>query len=103
MASSIIETDPQTGIDQPVSVIRNNFVRTKIEIEELQNGKLDKSGGILTGVLQLSTVLVADLPNPALALGGVVLVLDSAGANPVIPAYSDGVNWLEFDGVTVIV
>ena len=82
MASSIIETDPQTGIDQPVSVIRNNFIRTKIEIEELQETKLGISGGSLVGVLKLATFIVADLPSASLNLAGIVVVVD-AGPNPI--------------------
>lgn len=100
MVSSIIETDPQTGVDQPVAVIRNNFIRAKIEIEELQTGKLDKTGGLLTGVVQLATLLIGDLPSAATSLGGVVIVLD-AGPNP-IPAYSNGVNWVKFSDDTVV-
>lgn len=101
MASSIIETDPQTGVDQPVSVIRNNFIRAKIEIEELQTGKFDKSGGIISGVVQLGTFIIVDLPNPALTLGGVVFVLD-AGPNP-IPVYSNGINWVKFSDDSIVV
>ncbi len=100
MASSIIETDPQTGIDQPVSVIRNNFVRTKLEIEELQEGKMDKSGGVFTGVVILVSFAVADLPSAIGNLGGVVMVLDHE-ANPV-PIYSNGINWLKFSDESVV-
>lgn len=101
MASSIIETDPQTGIDQPVAVIRDNFIRAKIEIEELQNGKFDKSGGILSGVVQLATFLVVDLPSAATSLGGIVIVLD-IGPKP-ISVYSNGVNWVKFSDDSVVV
>ena len=101
MASSIIETDPQTGVDQPVSVIRNNFVRAKIEIEELQNGKFDKFGGILTGIIQLPTFIIADLPDPVITLAGVVMVLD-AGPSP-IPVYSNGINWVKFSDDSIVV
>lgn len=101
MASSIIETDPQTGIDQPISVVRNNFIRAKIEIEELQETKFDKSGGSFFGVVQLATFIVADLPNPTLNLAGVVIVVDS-GPNP-IPVYSNGVNWVKFSDDSIVV
>lgn len=101
MASSIIETDPQTGVDQPVSVIRNNFIRTKIEIEELQETKFDKSGGSFSGVIKLATFIVADLPDPTLTLAGVVVVVDF-GPNP-IPVYSNGVNWVKFSDDSIVV
>lgn len=100
MASTIIETDPQTGVDQPVAVIRNNFIRAKIEIEELQEGKMDKSGGVFTGIITLVSFAVADLPSATANLGGVVMVLDHE-ANPV-PAYSNGTNWLKFSDESVI-
>ena len=101
MASSIIETDPQTGVDQPVSVIRNNFVRAKIEIEELQDGKYDKNGGPLYGILQLATFATADLPTASLSLGGVAIVTDAA-PKP-IPVYSNGVNWVKFSDDSIVV
>jgi len=101
MASSIIETDPQTGVDQPVAVIRNNFIRAKIEIEELQTSKLDKSGGLLSGVIQLATFLIADLPSAATSLAGVVIVLD-VGPTP-IPVYSNGINWIKFSDDSIVV
>ena len=101
MASSIIETDPQTGVDQPVSVIRNNFVRAKIEIEELQDGKYDKNGGPLYGVLQLASFATADLPSASTSIGGGVLVTDAA-PNP-IAIYSNGINWVKFSDDSVVV
>jgi len=100
MASSIIETDPQTGIDQPISVVRNNFVRAKLEIEELQNGKFDKTGGTLLGLIKLATYSTVDLPNPTINLAGVAMVID-AGPNP-IPVYSNGINWVKFSDDTAI-
>lgn len=94
MTSSIIETEPQTGIDQPIAVVRNNFVRAKIEIEELQESKVNRAGDTLTGVLKLATFTVAGLPDAATNLGGIAIVIDS-GPNP-IPVYSNGVDWLKF-------
>ena len=101
MASSIIETDPQTGVDQPVSVIRNNFVRAKIEIEELQDGKFDKNGGPIFGIVNLATFIIADLPDPTTNLAGVAIVLD-AGPSP-IPVYSNGTNWVKFSDDSIVV
>lgn len=100
MASSIIETDPQTGIDQPISVVRNNFVRTKLEIEELQESKFDKTGGTLLGVIKLATYSVADLPDPISNLAGIAMVVD-VGPNP-FPVYSNGVDWVKFSDNTTI-
>lgn len=100
MVSSIIETDPQTGIDQPVSVIRDNFVRTKIEIEELQDGKLALTGGALSGILRLATFSIGDLPDPTINLAGVVIVVDS-GPTP-ISVYSNGVNWVKFSDDSIV-
>ena len=100
MASSIIETDPQTGIDQPIAVVRNNFVRAKLEIEELQSGKVDITGDTLTGVLKLATYTVAELPDAVSNLGGIAMVIDS-GPNP-IPVYSNGIDWVKFSDDSVV-
>ena len=100
MASSIIETDPQTGIDQPVSVVRNNFVRAKLEIEELQSGKFDKTGGTLLGLIKLKSYITIDLPDATTNLNGVAMVID-VGPNP-IPVYSNGINWVKFSDDTPV-
>jgi hypothetical protein len=101
MASTIIETDPQTGVDQPVSVIRNNFVRAKQEIEALQTDKFDKNGGPLSGIMQLASFSSGDLPSAITNLGGVAMVVD-AGPTP-IPVYSNGVNWVKFSDNAIVV
>jgi len=100
MASSIIETDPQSGIDQPASVVRNNFVRAKIEIEELQDEKINKSGDTMSGLLKLAALNIAELPDPATNLAGIAVVTDS-GPNP-IPVYSNGIAWLKFSDDSAI-
>ena len=101
MASSINENNPQTGVDQPVSVIRNNFIRAKIEIEELQDGKFDKNGGPFLGVVQLAQYATVDLPDATTNLGGIAMVID-AGPNP-IPVYSNGINWVKFSDDSIVV
>lgn len=101
MTSSIVETDPQTGVDQPVSVIRNNFIRAKGEIEELQSGKMDITGGSFTGVVALASSTIIDLPDAPSNLGGLLLVVD-VEAHP-IPIYSDGINWRKFYDDSIVV
>lgn len=90
MVSNIDPTKPESGIDQPVSVIRDNFALAKIEIEELQAEKLDVTGGNMTGVLRLAPFNTGDLPDPTLNLGGLVFVTD---ASPTTPFFSDGTAW----------
>lgn len=89
MASNIDPTAPQTGIDQPVSVIRNNFARAKIEIEALQSTKLNKSSDAMTGVLTLANVSIAALPTASLTRGGILYDTDRKTL-----VYSDGTNWV---------
>lgn len=89
MVSNIDPTVPQTGIDQPVAVIRNNFARAKIEIEALQNQKVDKSGDEMTGVLRFVRTSTVGLPAASLNQGGLAYDLDEDTL-----VYSDGVNWI---------
>jgi len=92
MVSNIDPTKPETGIDQPVQVIRENFARAKVEIEDLQNDKISRNGGVMLGILQLVNFTVGSLPDPTLTPGGIVYVSDAIGG-PTI-AFSDGTNWL---------
>ncbi len=101
MASNIDETKPQTGIDQPVQVIRDNFARAKIEIEVLQSDKVDRNGDVMLGVLQLAPFTVANLVDPTTVPGGIVFVSDAPGG--ASPSFSDGTNWISlFTGSIII-
>ncbi len=91
MASSIDETKPATGIDQPVKVIRDNFAAAKVEIETLQSEKLDRNGDIMLGVLQFAPITLASLPDPTTNTGGMFFVTD---ASPASTYFSDGATWI---------
>lgn len=100
MVSNIDPTQPITGVDQPVQVIRDNFSRAKLEIEDLQLRKLDRNGDVMLGVLQLAPFVLASLPPPASTTGGMVFVAD---ATPPSAVFSDGTNWISFiTGITVV-
>lgn len=91
MVSNIDPTKPETGIDQPVQVIRDNFAYAKIEIEELQARKLEIEGGAMAGVLLLAPFNTVDLPDPVINTAGLVYVPD--GSPTVGPFFSNGTNW----------
>ena len=91
MVSNIDPTKPQTGIDQPVQVIRDNFAIAKIEIEDLQASKLNATGGTLTGVIRLDTETTANLPDPTTNTAGLIYVSD--GSPQPAPFYSNGSEW----------
>lgn len=101
MASNIDETKPETGVDQPIKVIRDNFARAKIEIEALQSGKVDRNGDVMLGILQLVPFTIASLPDPSLTPGGMIFVSDAIGG--ASPAFSDGTNWLSLLTSTIII
>lgn len=94
MISNIDATKPISGIDQPVKVIRDNFAFAKLEIEALQNNKVN----ILNGVLQLPIIVnVASLPDPAINQGGLAFV-----SSPAMVVFSDGTSWINLTtGVSV--
>lgn len=96
MASNIDETKPQTGIDQPVDVIRTNFAQAKLEIEDLQSSKVDKNGDSMLGVLQLAPFAIANLTNPSLTPGGIIFITDAIGGPAV--GFSDGTDWINLSG-----
>lgn len=99
MVSRIDPSLPQTGIDQPVKVIRDNFQFTKIEIEELQGEKISRFGDQMQGVLGLVSVSEGALPDPTLNQGGIIFISDFS-TGPTI-AYSDGFSWnTAFGGAT---
>lgn len=100
MASNIDPVQPVTGIDQPVQVIRDNFARAKLEIEDLQSRKIDRNGDVMLGVLQLAPFVLAGLPPPSSTTGGMVFVAD---ATPPSAVFSDGTNWISFiTGIIVV-
>lgn len=90
MVSTINELVPETGIDQPVQVIRDNFARAKLEIEELQDGKVSVTGDIMTGVLRLLSATTATLPSPAANTAGILYNTDTSSV-----AFSNGSNWID--------
>lgn len=89
MISNIDETRPNTGIDQPVQVVRDNFAIAKTEIESLQVNKIDKSGDNMLGVLQLQQVATVDLPSPAANTSGILYNVDTSSV-----AFSNGLEWI---------
>jgi len=96
MASNINATQPITGIDQPVQVVRDNFAFAKLEIEDLQLSKVNRNGDIMVGILQFAPFIVAAFPDPSLTPGGVLYNIDASA-----PFFSDGVDWLSFSSIAV--
>ena len=90
MVSNIDESQPNTGIDQPVQVIRDNFAITKIEIEDLQAVKIDRNGDNMLGVLQLQQVATVDLPSPAANISGILYNVDTSSFS-----FSNGLVWID--------
>jgi hypothetical protein len=97
MASNIDPTKPQTGIDQPVKVIRDNFAAAKSEIEDLQSRVPFNSsvGGI--PILPSKTKPEIVLISPSSATGGIVYC---STVSTIV--YSNGVNWLRVDTGAVL-
>ncbi len=89
MVSNIDESKPNTGIDQPVQVIRDNFAITKVEIEDLQASKIDRNGDNMLGVLGLNQVATIDLPSPAANVSGILYNVDTSSLS-----YSNGLVWI---------
>ena len=93
MVSTIYETKPETGIDQPVQVIRDNFARAKLEIEDLQNSKVSKNGDVMLGVFRLLTTTTAALPSASANPAG-ILYNSTTGS----VSFSDGTSWIDVAG-----
>ena len=89
MVSNIDPSKPETGIDQPVQVIRENFSRAKLEIEDLQSAKVTRTGDSMLGVLKLLQSTAATLPSPAQNTSGIVYITDTSSL-----AFSNGLNWI---------
>ncbi len=90
MVSNIDETKPNTGLDQPVQVIRDNFAITKVEIEDLQATKVARNGDNMLGVLQLQQVATVDLPSPAANVSGILYNVDTSAFS-----FSNGLVWVD--------
>lgn len=97
MASNIDPTKPQTGIDQPVKVIRDNFAAAKAEIEDLQlRAPFNSSvGGIPIFPLMTTAEILAVAPNTA--KGGMCF---STNANTIV--WSNGTNWIRIDNGNIL-
>lgn len=98
MASNIDPTKPQTGIDQPVKVIRDNFAAAKAEIEDLQAKApfANSVAGIPIFPMKTTTEILAITPSAA--RGGVCF---STNANTLV--WSNGVNWIRLDTGNILV
>lgn len=100
MASAIDDTKPETGVDQPVKVIRDNFVVAKGEIETLQAGKVDKTGDALSGVLKMAPFTLGTLPTASSNAGGLIYVTDASGG-PTI-AFSNATDWISLEDGSIL-
>lgn len=98
MASNIDPTKPQTGIDQPVKVIRDNFASAKAEIEDLQAKVpfLSSVGGIPIFPRKTTTEILT-IP-ASTAAGGMCY---STNASTLV--WSNGVNWIRIDNGSILV
>lgn len=94
MVSNIDATKPASGVDQPVSVVRNNFAFAKIEIEALQSGKVD----LVDGVAQLPTLANSSFPAAASHAGCIAY---SSTNNDVL--FSNGTNWISLTTGSVVI
>ena len=98
MASNIDPTKPQTGIDQPVKVIRDNFAAAKSEIEYLQSlvGSYEQPvlGSSVSGIpiLPIMTTTAILAISPSTATGGIVFC---STVGTIV--YSNGSNWIRID------
>lgn len=93
MASNIDPTKPQTGIDQPVKVIRDNFSAAKSEIEDLQSRA--PFGLSVGGIPILPSKTTSEILaiNPNSATGGFVFC---STVSTIV--FCDGTNWRKLDG-----
>lgn len=92
MASNIDPTKPQTGIDQPVKVIRDNFAAAKSEIEDLQSRA--PFGLSVNGIpiLPIKNTTEITAIAPSSATGGFVFC---STVGTIV--YSNGSNWIRVD------
>lgn len=92
MASNIDPTKPQTGIDQPVKVIRDNFAAAKAEIEDLQSKAPFNSS--VSGIPVFPSFVKTDILaiSPSSAPGGMCFC---SSVNSLV--WSNGVNWIRLD------
>lgn len=97
MASNIDPTKPQTGIDQPVKVIRDNFAAAKAEIEDLQSkAPFNSSVGGIPIFPPFTTVEILAVA-PSSARGGMCF---STNANTIV--WSNGTNWIRLDNGSIL-
>lgn len=97
MASNIDPTKPQTGIDQPVKVIRDNFAAAKAEIEDLQTKAPFKSS--VSGIPVFPEFTTSEIlaVAPGTVKGGMCF---STNANTLV--WSNGVNWYRLDNGSIL-
>lgn len=92
MASNIDPSKPQTGIDQPVKVIRDNFAAAKSEIEDLQSRA--PFGSSVSGIpilpIKNTTEILAIAPG---SVTGGFAFCSTVGTI----VYSNGSNWIRVD------
>ena len=93
MTSNIDPTKPQTGIDQPVKVIRDNFAFAKLEIEALQQQAWQN----ISGVPILPSFTQSQLPPAASVEGGLAY-----NTTIKMAVLSIGTGWIRLDtGVAI--
>lgn len=91
MASNIDPTKPQTGIDQPVKVIRDNFAAAKSEIEDLQSR--NSFGNSINGLPLLPSRSQSEL----VAMTGLTAGLIAYCSTVSTIVYYNGSNWRRVD------
>lgn len=99
--SRIDTSKPETGIDQPVSVIRNNFTAAYNDITALEQ----KIGDYTKIIPNLPSITTNQLVSGSAAysassnVGGICLVSDKI---PKVMVYSNGDNWIRLDNGQVL-
>ena len=94
MTSNIDATKPASGIDQPVSVVRNNFAYAKVEIEALQDGKLD----VVDGVAQYPKLANSSFPPASTHEGCAAYSLTDH-----VVLFSNGTNWINITTGAIVI
>lgn len=92
MASNIDPSKPQTGIDQPVKVIRDNFAAAKSEIEDLQSRAPFSPSVSGIPKLPIKTTTEIQLVSAASNAGGFVFC---STVGTIV--YSNGSAWIRID------
>lgn len=68
----------------------------QLYLDDIEQGLNDN---LLGARVQLTSYIVADLPDPSPEAGMIFVTDEAAGA---VPAFSDGVNWLRFTDRAIV-